>query len=448
MTSGLRGMRMFTLVWAGQVVSILGTGMTGFGLAIWLWDRTGEATPLALLGVLSGIAGLLSKLVAGPLVDRWDRRRIMIVSDFIAGLSGFILFLLYSGGRLEVWHLYVLSVITAFVRTFQYLAYSASLTLMVPKAQYARAQGMISLAEYASLIGAPFLGSLLIYAIGLQGVLLIDLMTFLFAVGILFAVRIPQPTRLEAETPKPLWRDSLLGFQYIFQRPGLTGLLLITFTFSLTEALAYPLLTPMILARTGGNAVTLGTIRAVQGIGGVVGGVFLSVWGGPKRRIHGVLIGIALTGLLGDAVLGVGRSLPGWIIGAFFLEFFLPLALSSYQAIWHAKVAPAMQGRVFAARDAMATLGEPASMLLGGVMTDQLLEPAMMPNGALSGVFGGLVGTGPGAGMSLLLVIGGVLSAVVGLSGYLFRRVREVETLLPDYDAEELAVQGAADSPP
>jgi MFS transporter, DHA3 family, macrolide efflux protein len=431
MIESARSMRTFIIVWIGQLVSIIGTRISRFALAIWVWQQTGEATALVLVGVFSGIASTLGSLAAGPLVDRWSRQRVMIVSDLIAGACTLVVLLLYTGGQLQVWHLYVVSAVVGFVGSFQSLAYSASLVMMMPKEQYARANAMISLSQYASLIAAPFLGGLLLTLVGLVGVLLVDIVTFLFGVTAMLAVRIPQPEREASEKPQSLWRDSLSGFQYVFLRPGLLGLLLITFTFTLMESLGYPLIMPMILARTG-SEVTLGTILAVQGLGGVIGGTVLTLWGGPKRRIHGVLIGLALTGLLGDLLMGMGQTLPVWVVAAFCLECFIPLAFSSYFAIWQTKVEPAMQGRVFAARDILSTLGEPLAMIFGGLLTDKVLEPAMQPGGALVPVFGGLVGTGPGAGMALLLVLAGVFTTLAGLGGYLLRPVREVETLLPD----------------
>jgi MFS transporter, DHA3 family, macrolide efflux protein len=432
------GMRMFAIVWFGQLVSMLGTGMTRFAMMIWVWERTGEATPLVLVGVFASVPALLASLVAGPLVDRWNRKRVMMVSDAIAGVCSLAILLLYASDGLQVWHLYVTAAIMGCVGTFQGLAFSAGLTLLIPKTQYTRARGMMSLAEYASSIGAPLFGGLLVSVVGIGGVLVIDMLTFLVAIGTLFIVHIPQPPPVEAEAEIPLWRDSWSGFQYIFQRPGLLGLLIVVFTFALTEALSYPLIRPMILARTAGDEVTLGTVLAVGGVGGVIGGLVLSIWGGPKRRIHGVLIGAILTGLLGDTLMGLGRSLPVWVVAALFLEIFIPLVVGSYHAIWAAKIPPGMQGRVFAARDLLGTFGEPIAMLFGGVMVDQVFEPSMRTGGALSPIFGSLLGTGPGAGMALLMVIGGLLSVVAGLLGYAFYRVRQVETLLPDHDVSTM----------
>jgi hypothetical protein len=226
----------------------------------------------------------------------------------------------------------------------------------------------------------------------------------------------------------------VFGLRYIAARPGLLGLTCVMFAFTMAESLGYPLISPMILARTGNDELVLGPVQSVLGLGGVLGGVFISVWGGPKRRIHVILIGLILTGLLGDALMGLGRTLPLWIAAAFFLEVFIPTIIGANQSIWQSKVPPELQGRVFAARGLIATIAEPISKALAGVLADHVLEPGMMPGGALAGVFGGLVGTGEGAGMALLLVLCGAASALASVAGYAFGAVREVENTLPDHD--------------
>lgn len=435
MTSNTRsGTSAFIMIWLGQVVSMLGTSMSRFALMIWVWDQTGQATSMVLIGVFSSIPSLLLQLLAGALVDRWNRRLVMMVTDTIAGLSTVAILLLYQAGSLQLWHLYVAAAIAGGLGTFQYLAYSTAITTMLPKSQYARAGGMVSLGQYASHIGAPILAGILLARIGIAGVLLIDIVTFLVAVGALLVVHIAQPAAEPHETRRPLWRDSVYGFRYIAQRPGLLGLTLIFFAFSMAESLGYPLIAPMILARTANDEITLGTVLSVLGLGGVIGGALMSAWGGPKHRIHAILIGLILTGLLGDALMGLARSLPAWIVAAIFLELFIPFVVGSSQSIWQSKVPPEAQGRVFAARGLVSSIAEPISMALAGLLADRVLEPAMMSGGSLAATFGGLVGTGKGAGMALLLIFCGVTSALAGLAGYAFEAVRKVEDRLPDHE--------------
>ncbi len=428
-------MRKFLIIWLGQLLSLLGSAMTRFVLAIWLWEQTGEATSLVLVGVFNGTASLLTSIVAGPVVDRFSRKQLIMGADLMVGLTTIALLLLTVADNLAAWHIYVAAALSGFFGAFHLLAFMASMTLLIPKVHYTRANSLMSVAEYGSAVGAPVLAGLLLEPLGLAGVMLVDVATFLFAVGTILMVTIPPVPQRQAEAERS-WQEITFGFRYIWQRPSLRGLLIVLFAFSLAESFGYPLITPMILARSGGDEVTLGFVLSTLGIGGVVGGVVVTIWGGFKRKIHGVLLGLALTGLVGDALMGMGRALPLWLVAAVGLEIFIPLVISSNNAIWQAKVPPAQQGRVFAARTMLTRLGEPLALLATGLMADHLFEPAMMPGGALVGVFAGLVGQGAGAGMGLLLLGCGLLCALAALWGYLMPQVREIEDILPDFDAE------------
>jgi len=444
----LTGMRAFTIVWLGQVVSLLGTAMTQFALTLWAYQLTGSATALALVAFFNFFPTVLLSPIAGALVDRWNRKLVMMLSDLGAGLATIVIFLLYVSGRLEMWHLYVAGAFTGAFQAFQFPAYSAAITTMLPKTQYARASGMLSLAESTSGIAAPVLAAVLIGVIGIGGIMLIDIVTFLVAIGALLLVFIPQPEMSEEgrQAQGSLWQDSIFGFKYIFHIPSLLGLQLSFFATNLIGTLAFTLTAPMILARTAQDQLVLGTVLSVAGVGGVLGGLLLSVWGGPKRKINGVLIGFTLESLLGTLVIGLSSGLVGWSIGVFFSGFMIPILNGSNQAIWQAKVQPDLQGRVFATRRLIAQITIPLAMLITGPLADRVFEPAMMPGGAWASIFGGLVGAGPGSGMSLIFVISGLLGALVGLVGYAIPAIRNVETILPDYDAVSLkaAVEGSA----
>lgn len=432
------GMSGFTLVWLGQFVSLLGTAMTAFGLGIWAWQETGRATSLALVGFFSFGPTILLSPIAGALVDRWNRKLVMMLSDVAAGISSMVVLGLYLTGNLEVWHLYITGAFAGAFQAFQFPAYSAAITMMVSKAQYARANGMLALAEAASGIVAPLVGGLLIGLIGVGGILAVDIAALAVAVLTLSLVHVPQPPMTEAgrESRGSLWQESFYGFRYILQRPSLLGLQLVFLGANLTATFAFTLLQPMILARTANNAGLLGTVFSVGGIGGVAGGLLMSAWGGPRHRVHGVLGGIALASLLGECVLGLGRSLPVWALGMFCSSFFLPILNGSNQAIWQAKVAPDVQGRVFSVRRLIAQISAPLAMLAAGPLADFVFEPAMQPGGALAASLGGVFGTGPGAGMSVMMLLAGVVGVVVGVGGYLVPAIRNAETRLPDHVAD------------
>lgn len=431
------GMAGFIGVWIGQAISLLGSGMSWFAFTVWAWRETGQATPLALVGFFSFGSTVLLSPLAGALVDRWNRKLVMMLSDLGTGLATIAVLVLYLTDRLEVWHLYGLGAFAGAFQAFQLPAYLAAVTTMLPKQHFGRAEAVIGLAKSASGILAPILAGFLLPIIDVSGIMAIDIATFVIAIAALALVSVPQPAPSAAgkEARGGLWKESLYGFRYMAARPGLLALQLITTGGSLLDYAGYVVLAPMILARSADNASTLGSVQSAAAIGAVVGGVLMAVWGGPRRRIHGVLLGWALAGVLGLSLLGLGRGLVVWAAASFMYAFFTPIINGCEQAIWQVKVAPDVQGRVFGTQSLVSNLAVSLGMLLAGPLADHVFEPAMLSGGGLAGSLGGLVGTGLGAGMALMLVLFGLLEMVLGGAGYFFRAVRDVEELLPDYDS-------------
>ncbi|MGC8781172.1 MAG: MFS transporter [Anaerolineae bacterium] len=429
------GMRAFIIVWLGQIVSVLASTMSQFGLTIWMYQRTESATAMGLMQVAFITPFLLLSPFAGVMVDRYNRKLMMMVSDLAAVVATGGVFVLLALGRLEFWHLYLAAALNGIGNTFQWPAYSAAISTMVPKEQYGRANGLMSLIEAGPGVLAPLLAGALLPIIGLVGILTIDVLTFFLAIAALLIVHVPQPPRTaEGQQGRGnVWHEAAYGFRYIFARPSLLGLQLIFFFGNLFFGIAYTVFSPMILARTGSDSVTFGVVQSAGAIGGVVGGVIMSAWGGFRRRVYGVLLGWLLSA--GGLILtGSGRTPAHWLPAVFLTAAVSPLVNTSNQAIWQAKVAPDVQGRVFSARRLIAWFTNPISPIIGGTLADFVLEPAMRGQTAPAALFGGLVGTGPGAGMGLLMVFCGMLSVLVPVIGYFVPAIRHAETILPDHD--------------
>jgi MFS family permease len=309
--------------------------------------------------------------------------------------------------------------------------------MMIPKEQYGRANGMLEMAGAASGVFAPILAGALIAPLGIAGIMIIDLVSASAAIGTLFFAHIPQPPKTEEgrQGEGGFLKEAAYGFRFIFARPSLLGLQTIFLVGNFFSAIGFSVFAAMILGRTGNDEIIFGSVQTIGAIGGVAGGVLMSAWGGPKRRVHGVLMGWILVSLLGQVVLGFGQSLPVWGIGIFFGALFSPVINGSNQAIWQAKVAPDVQGRVFATRRLIAWLVTPVAQLLAGPLADKVLEPAMSAGGNLVPLFGGIIGTGPGAGISLMFIITGFIAAMAGLAGYFFPAIRNAEDILPDHEA-------------
>lgn len=429
------GMLGFTIVWLGQIVSVMATNMTQFALTIWVFELTGSVTALGLVQVFFVTPFLLISPIAGVMVDRYNRKLMMMLSDLTAGMATIAILVLSALGILEVWHLYVAAIFQGLGNTFQWPAYSAAITTMLDKKQYGRANGMMSLIEAGPGVVAPLLAGSLLPIVKLAGILIIDVVTFVLAIGLLLIVHIPQPQRSQdgEQAQGNVWKEAAYGFKYIFQRPGLVGLLMIFMVGNLFSGVQFTLLPPMILSRTGNDSVILGSVQSAGALGALIGGVLMSVWGGFKRQIHGVLLGWILASIP-LIFLGIGRDVSVWIPAMLIGTLFFPLVNSSSQAIWQAKVAPDLQGRVFSSRRLIAWVTMPITPVIAGLLADYVMEPAMMTSNSFSQTFSGLVGTGPGAGMGLLTVFCCLVCVLVGLSGYFIPVIRDLEDILLDHD--------------
>jgi len=434
------GITAFIIIWIGQIVSVLASSMSHFGLTIFMYQQTESATALGLMQVFFITPFLIISPFAGVMVDRYNRKLMMMVSDLTAAIATAVIFVLILTGQLEFWYLYFAAALNGIGNAFQWPAYSAAITTMIPKEQLGRVNGMMSLMEAGPGVLAPVLAGALLPVIGLRGLLMVDLITFAFAVGTLMFVFIPQPVRTaEGKAAEgSVWKEAAYGFRYIFQRPSLLGLQLIFFFGNLFSGIAMTVFTPMVLARTDQNSVILGTVQSAWAAGAIVGGIVMSAWGGFKRRVHGVLGGWAYTGVTG-ILLGLKFGLPAWIAGGVLGALSMPLINGSNQAIWQSKVAPDLQGRVFSARRLIAWFTNPIAPIIGGTLADFVLEPAMRTEGTLTGMFGWLVGIGPGAGMGLLIVVCSVIITFIGIAGYFVPAVHNAEDILPDYDKLALA---------
>jgi MFS family permease len=428
-----RGFASFALIWIGQVVSLFGSGLTAFALGVWVYQETGSVTRFTLIAFFATLPAIALSPLAGALVDRWDRKRAMILADAGAAAATAVLVVLLATDQLALWHIYLIVAVASAFGTLQFPAFSAAVTLLVPKEHFGRAGGMMQFGDAGGQILAPLAAGALLVSLGLAGVVAIDLATFVFAVATLLFVRVPSPPPVAAP-PGAGARPSLLaeagyGWTYIRARRGLLGLLGYFAMVNLLVPFCLVLATPLVLSFT--TADRLGVVLAAGSAGGLAGGLAMSVWGGPKRRILGI-VGLGPLGALGFALMGLRPSVPLVAAGLFVVFFAVPFANGCSQAIWQSKVEPAVQGRVFAVRRMIAQATAPVAFLIAGPIADHVFEPLLAAGGPLAASGGRLLGTGPGRGIALLLItLGAVLLAGTALA-LASRRFRRLEDDLPD----------------
>ena len=431
------GMTGFTIVWAGQLISVLASSMTQFALTIWAYQETGSATALGIISTAFTIPFVFFAPVAGVLVDRHNRKLMMMISDLAAILATGGILTLHLLGMLEIWHLYAAAFVNGLGNTFQWPAYSAAISTMIPKEQYSRADGMMSLVESVPAVLAPLLAGILMPIIQLTGILTIDVVTFFLAVLSLSIVFIPQPEKtVEGQAGKGgMLQEALYGFKYIFARRGLLGLLLFFVTLNFIIGLSGSLFSPFLLERTNQSSEILGFVTSANAIGAVIGGLLVGLWGGFKKRTNSIFLGEALTGFFLLILFGLGRSLPVWIVAVVIGGIFPIFTNGASQSIWQAKVAPDVQGRVFSARRVIALSVLPITPILAGARADYVTEPAMQENTWLSQTFSWLVGSTPGSGMALQYILTGIAYMAVAILTFIFApHIRNLETELPDHD--------------
>lgn len=364
--------RFFT-IWTGQAFSLFGSALVQFALIWWLTQKSGSATVLA----IATLVGMLPQIVLGPfagaLVDRWNRRLIMIVADATIAVFSLLLAWLFITGQVQIWHVYVVMAARALGGAFHYPAMAASTPLMVPEEQLTRVNGLNQALQGINSLVAPPVGAVLLGLLSTQGVLLIDVGTAFLAIMPLLFFPIPQPARHKEhhETKPSLLQDVRAALAYIRTLPGFTAIIFMALFLNFLLVPTGSLVPLLVTKHFGRGAIELGLLESAMGIGIIAGGIGLSVWGGFKKKI--------VTSLMGIVGLGIGVTLIGMapenlfvlaIAGNVTLGLMLPVANGPIGALMQTIVRQDMQGRVMALINSGATAISPLGLLIAGPFSD------------------------------------------------------------------------------
>jgi MFS transporter, DHA3 family, macrolide efflux protein len=419
-----RGLHAFRLAWIGQSAAALGSGLTGFAFAVWAYQQTGSATQLAAMATCGVLPGLLLSPLAGPLVDRWNLRTALLVGHAGAAIGAAIVTMLLATEQLRVWHLYIVAAGSSTLGSLCWPAFSAATVQLVPAGQLGRASGLVQLGDSLAQLLSPALGGALLVLVGLQGVVLIELLGMAVALSCFALSNFPD--RPSAPAGHPLastWSGALAGLVYVVQRRGLLGLFALSCILNGAVSFIEVLSAPIVLAVASSGV--LGIVRSVAGAGMLAGSIVMSVWGGPRDRVAGV---VWFQVLLGVFLIAMGLSATPALmaLSGFCGLFFIPLTNACGQLLWQTKVPPQLQGRVFALRRT-AGLFRPLGFLVAGALADRVLEPHVQGGG-----LAWLVGATPGRGRALLLVVAGLATVLATALAARFRLLRDLERVLPD----------------
>lgn len=375
-----RWQRRFFTIWTGQAFSLFGSQLVQFALVWWLTETTRSATVLAAAMLVGVLPQVLLGPVIGPLIDRWNRKRVMMTADSLVAFTTLVLALLFASGTVQVWHVYLALLIRSAAGSFHFPALQASTSLIVPEEQLSRVAGLNQMLQGLMNIIAPPAGALLISLLPMQGVLAIDILTAMIAVISLLLIAIPQPER-QPGAGSPLavfWRDLRGGLVYIRDWPGLRGVIVVSMLLNLVIIPPATLVPLMVTNVFGGGAPELAALNSAMGIGVVAGGILLGVWGGFKRRIITGLLAIFIMSLSFLVVGFTPSSLFGIAVAAFFVAGAAQsMANGPVFALLQSVVAPDMQGRVFTLLMSGSALMMPISLAITGPLADRFSVPVM-----------------------------------------------------------------------
>lgn len=414
----------FASVWLGQTASQLGSGMTGFALGVWVYQASGSVTQFALVLLSNTLPAVLSAPWAGALSDRFNRRKVMLASDTLAGASTAALMLLFTLGHLDLWHIYLANACNALARSCQWPAYAAAVPQLVPVEKLARANGLLQLSQGISQLSAPLLGGLMIAAFPIASVFLVDLCTFAIAVVTLAVVRFPDVPRSGDARGEPWHRGSGEAWRALRAHRGLLALTGLIVLGNFTAGSVEVLVTPLVLSFA--SPAALGVLMTVGGVGMICGSLGLGLWGGTRRLVLPLLLSEAVAG--GAMILAGAR--PDFVILALAaLLFFgaMPVGTGCHHSLLQRDLPPHLHGRSFALLNAAAS----AALLLGylgaGPLADHFFEPMMAQGGALASSIGAVIGAGKGRGIGLLFILMGTVSLLAAAIIATLPAVRRVD---------------------
>lgn len=426
-----KNMRTFTIIWIGQLISLLGSGLTSFALGVWIYSQTGKATPFAITVLFSSLPPVLLGPWVGTVADRFNRKKIILLADSGAALVTLLALLLFISGNLQIWNIYLIALLGSTFGAFQEPAFAASVVMLVAKKDLQRANGMAQLSNALGGLISPLLGGLLFALIGLQGIILIDFITYFAALFTLLFSHLPQPAMTEAAKKESSWKTAMAGWHYLRANGGLLGLVLFFAVINFMLNFAIVLTGPLVLSTF--SSQSLGLINSISGLGMLAGSLVLSVWGGPKRnKIRSILI-FTIINCLGLGLVGLRANVFLIASGFFILMFFVPLVSGTSQAIFQLKVPPELQGRVYAMRSMISRSIMPIAFLTAGPLADYVFEPMMRSGGWLADSFiSRVIGNGPGRGIGLLFLICMLGEAIAIAWVWGNRKVRNIEIDVPD----------------
>ena len=421
-----KSFKKYIILWLSQSVSGLGSSMTVFALVLWAYGQSHSAMSVSLMSFCNYVPYVLLSLFAGDFIDRHKKKTIMLVSDSIAAAGSLAVLAFLFAGCLEVWNIYAINAVVGITNAFQQPASAVAVGRLVPKEKISNVSGMNSFSNNLIVVFSPMLAAFLYAAGGLPLILLIDLASFTFAFCVLLLfISIPEQAR-EKTYPSP-FAGIAEGFAFLKSEKGILYMMLTMALINFFSRLTYEnILSPMILSRSDGDSMALGIVNACMGAGGIVGGIIVSVKKESRHKAAAIYVSAALSFLFGDLMMAAGRNVFWWSAAAVAASLPIPFIQANQNTILYRKVPAAMQGRVFAVRNAIQYSTIPFGIILGGYLADYIFEPFMASGNRIAGILGTIVGNGAGSGMAAMFLCTGLCGFTVSMASCFKREIKKL----------------------
>lgn len=422
----MEGLKKYIILWLSQCISQLGSSMTSFALVLWAYGQSGSALSVSLMSFCDYVPYILVSMFVGTFIDRHKKKGIMLVADTIAAVGSLAVFVLFITGYLSVWNIYVINIVMGVTTAFQQPASAVAVGRLVPKDKISNVSGLNSFSSNLIVIFKPMIAAALYAVGGLSLILLIDLASFVIAFTVLLFF-IPIPEQIENKQHKSLFAGTAEGFLFLQKEKGIFYIMLTMALINFFSRLTYEnILSPMILARSGNNSMVLGIVNACMGVGGIAGGLIVSLKKESRHKAYAIYLSAALSFLFGDLTMAVGRNVFLWSFAAIAASIPIPFIMANQNAILYKKVPQKLQGRVFAVRNSIQYSTIPVGILLGGVLADYVFEPYMRSETGLTEFLRKLVGSGTGSGMAVMFLCTGICGFAVSMVSCFLPEIRKL----------------------
>ena len=425
----MSGVRLFYFLLAGQSLAFLGSTLTNFALGVWAYKSGGNVTDFTLIAIASTLPGIVFGPFIGSLIDRWNRKKVLLGAQSCTALIILFIASLYWARELQVWHILLVVPIASLCGTTLQLGFTTVVATLVPQDRLSRANGALGMVFGVVQLISPLLAGIALDNIGLDGIFIINLAGFSIALLTLLVSTLPSVPRREGSDKQSLWQEVVEGYLFLKSKPGVLGGLylftLIWFNVSAVQVLALPLVLSI------GDATDLGFIQSMAGVGMLVGGLLMVAWKGPERKVFGILVPSVII-----ACILIVMPIPthiGWLAACSVLIMMVaPVATVCSQTLWQRKVPLHFHGRAFSLRNTIMKAAQPLAFLSAGVLADHVFNPFMKTDLAATTWVGAIWGTGEGRGVALMISLFGVISLVMVIIAWLTPTIRRGDIDLPD----------------